>query len=80
MKTNFPNNAMGIYWDAVNLMTAEYRDVLVKLACAISDSFAKTSIAEASASSFPSPMTSVLDVYANIRCISGVIIKIVIPC
>lgn len=31
MKTNFPNNAMGIYWDAVNLMTAEYRDVLVDL-------------------------------------------------
>lgn len=31
MKTNFSNNAMGIYWDAVNLMTAEYRDVLVDL-------------------------------------------------
>ena len=31
MTTNFPNNAMGIYWDAVNLMTAEYRDVLVDL-------------------------------------------------
>ena len=31
MKTNFPNNAMGIYWNAVNLMTAEYRDVLVDL-------------------------------------------------
>ena len=31
MKTNFPNNAMGFYWNAVNLMTAEYRDVLVDL-------------------------------------------------
>ena len=31
MKTCFPNNAKGIYWDVVNFMTAEYRDILVDL-------------------------------------------------